>query len=70
MLDCAERFRKATGMPGSEIGQRSLNDQGFLSQVEAGRNIRFQTFETFRTWLDVHWQADSSFAVATRGAVK
>jgi hypothetical protein len=54
-------------MPRGEIGQRSLNDPGFLSQLEAGRNIRLRTFETFMTWLGVHWPADSSFFCRDRG---
>jgi hypothetical protein len=44
-----------TGMPRSEIGIRALNDPSFLAQVEAGRNIKIRTFESFILWLDQHW---------------
>jgi hypothetical protein len=49
--DCAEQFR---GLPRSKIGQRALNDPSFISQVEAGRNIKIHTFESSMVWLDVY----------------
>jgi hypothetical protein len=55
LLKSAARYEELTGIPRSVIGENALGDPAFVTQVEAGRDFRIKTFETFMLWLQDHW---------------
>src|SRR3974390_881311 len=56
LLDRCSAYEAASGTARSELSRLLVNDPSFLATVEAGRNIRIDTYEKCMTRLDVMFE--------------
>ena len=56
LLDRCLAYEQASGTARSELSRLLTNDPSFLATVEAGRNIRIDTYEKCMTRLDVMFE--------------